>query len=263
MRTTVDGLVLREAASGESDKLLTVLTAEHGRILISAKGARSMKSKNLALCSLYTYANFECYEKNGMRWLAGGSVNRRFCPAGTELEALALAAYVVDIAAEISDEGVNADELLRVTMNTLYAIENKIKPYDIIKGAYEIYAAFSSGFTPDVTCCRKCGTPRAETMYLDVMNGSLICSGCLGESAKGQTEAPDTDAYMARNILLPMSEALTAALRYLSGAQPSRMLAFELKEERDIADLSRLGEIYLQNHLERGFDTLEFYKKVK
>lgn len=262
MRTTVDGLVLREAASGESDKLLTVLTAEHGRILIRAKGARSIKSKNLALCSLYTYGNFECYEKNGMRWLAGGSVNRRFCPNGTELEALALAAYVVDIAAEISGEGVAADELLRVTMNTLYAIENKIKPNDIIKGAYELYASFSSGFSPDVSCCRECGAERADTFYLDVMNGSAICDKCLSESAKGQIAMPDTDVYMARNILFPMSGALVAAVRYLITAQPSRMLAFELKEKQDIADLSRLGEVYLQNHLERGFDTLEFYKKV-
>lgn len=263
MRTTVDGLIIRESARGDSDKLLTVLTAEHGKILINAKGARSMKSKNLAICGLYTYGNFECYEKNGMRWLAGGSVNRRFCPAGTELEALALAAYVVDIASEISGEGVSADEILRVTMNTLYAIENKIKPYDVIKGAYELYAAFSSGFAPDVSCCRECGATRAETMYLDVMNGSVMCGKCISESAKGSADTPETDAYMARNIIFPMSEALTAALRYLITAQPSRMLAFELKEKQDIADLSHLGEVYLQNHLERGFDTLEFYKKVK
>ena len=38
MRGSVDGLVLRETATGESDKLLTVLTAEYGRILINAKG---------------------------------------------------------------------------------------------------------------------------------------------------------------------------------------------------------------------------------
>ena len=63
MRGTFDGLILRESAYGESDKLLTVLTADEGKVFMIAKGVRSLKSKNLALCRLFTYANFEYYEK--------------------------------------------------------------------------------------------------------------------------------------------------------------------------------------------------------
>ena len=59
MRKTTDGLVLREVAVGEHDKLLTVLTPKEGKITLSAKGARSMKSKVLPLCRLFTYGNFE------------------------------------------------------------------------------------------------------------------------------------------------------------------------------------------------------------
>ena len=69
MRGAIDGLVLREIPTGENDKLLTVLTAEQGKIRICAKGVRSMKSKLMPLCRLFTYGNFEFYEKNGMRWL--------------------------------------------------------------------------------------------------------------------------------------------------------------------------------------------------
>ncbi|MBQ7383468.1 MAG: DNA repair protein RecO [Clostridia bacterium] len=262
MRGTVDGLVLRETETGESDKLLTVLTAEYGKILICAKGARSMRSKNMSLCRLFTYGNFEYYEKNGMRWLAGGSVNDSFFKLNSDIEGFALAAYILEVASEITGEGVRAETVLKMTLNTLYAIENKLKPLDIIKGAYELFAADCSGFTPDVSGCYSCGCACADTMYLDVMNGSLVCQECRS-AGSGGLPIPELDAYSARNILFPMNRAVLASVRYVLGARRERLFAFELKEENDIADFSRLGETYLHNHLERGFDTLDFFKTVK
>ena len=262
MRGTFDGLVLRESAYGESDKLLTVLTADEGKVFMIAKGVRSLKSKNMALCRLFTYANFEYYEKNGKRWLAGGSVNDSFFGLGSDIEAMALAAYVVDIAAEVTGEGVEAREMLRVTLNTLYAIEKKIKPLPIIKGAFELFAAFRSGYEPELSLCGECqGEPSGE-VWLDVMNGAILCDECMKKKNKANAGMPEFDAYLSKNILLPLSPALLFAVRYISSALPSRLLAFELKDERDEADLSRIGEIYLQNHLERGFDTLSFYRAV-
>ena len=262
MRGTFDGLILRESAYGESDKLLTVLTADEGKVFMIAKGVRSLKSKNMALCRLFTYANFEYYEKNGKRWLAGGSVNDSFFGLGSDIESMALAAYVVDVAAEVTGEGVEAREMLRVTLNTLYAIEKKIKPLPIIKGAFELFAAFRAGYEPDLSACTDCQSePRGEA-WLDVMNGALICEECMKKKNKASAGMPELDAYLSKNILLPISPALLFAVRYISSALPSRLFAFELKEEQDLADLSRIGEIYLQNHLERGFDTLTFYRAV-
>ncbi|MBO5416260.1 MAG: DNA repair protein RecO [Clostridia bacterium] len=262
MRGTVDGLVLRETETGESDKLLTVLTAEHGKILICAKGVRSMRSKNMSLCRLFTYGNFEYYEKNGMRWLAGGSVNDSFFKLNSDIEGFALAAYILEIAAEITGEGVEAEEILRMTLNTLYAIENKLKPFEIIKGAYELFAANCSGFEPDVSGCCRCGEVYADTMYLDVMNGSLVCQECRSAGSGAQL-MPELDAFSARNILFPMNRSVLASVRYVLGARRERIFAFELKDEKDISDFSRLGDTYLLNHLERGFDTLDFYKTVR
>ena len=262
MRGTVDGLILREATVGESDKLLTMLTAEHGKILMSAKGVRSMKSKNVSLCRLFTYGNFEFYEKGGKRWLAGGSVNDSFFALSTDIEDFALASYIAEIAGEITGEGVDATEVLRTTLNTFYAIEKKLKPREIIKGAYELFAANVSGFAPDVSGCRECGDAYPSAAYLDVMNGSLLCESCMSQKHAGQREIPETDRFAARNIFLPLNPSLLASVRYVLGAAPSRLFAFELKDDTDVKDFSRLGESYLQNHLERGFDTLEFFKTV-
>ena len=262
MRGTIDGLVLRDIDVGESDRLLTVLTAEQGKIRIRVKGVGSMKSKALAMSRVFTYANFEYYEKSGNRWFAGGSINDNFFGLSSDIEALALASYVVNIADEVSGEGVPAHEILRATLNTLYAIEQKLKPFALIKGAYELFAAFRSGFEPDLSGCSDCGVEAGESFYLDVMNGAVVCAECMSSRGVGEKIIPEFDIYLSRNIFLPISSSVLAALRYIERASPARLFSFELKEKSDVSDLSRVGETYLQNHLERGFETLNFYKSV-
>ena len=45
--------------------------------------------------------------------------------------------------------------------------------------------------------------------------------------------------------------------------QDFRLFAFELTEGTDLDDFAHFCETYLLNHLERGFLTLDFYKKVQ
>lgn len=261
MKKAVDGLILRELAVGESDKLLTVLTAEEGRLSLLAKGARSPKSALRSVCYPFQYVNFEYYEKNDRRWVSGGSVNDSFFGVSSDLEGASLAAYLCQIAEEITGEGVPAPEILRVILNSLYLIREAKKPRDQIKAVFEWFAASVSGFSPDLSGCGVCGEGKTEDLWLDVMNGRLLCGRCL--SAKGGQTLEEIDEYSARNILLPFDASALSALRYVLSASPSRMFAFELREEESFSLFCRGAETYLLNHLERGFDTLNFYKSVR
>ena len=262
MKGTLDGLILRESATGESDKLLSVLAFGKGRLTIRAKGAKSFKSKYSSLCQRFNYVNIEYYEKNGIYWFAGGSSNTAFFTKNFDAEDVALATYFLDVAYEITGEGVVADEILRTTLNALYAVDKAIKPREIIKGAYELFAASRSGFTPELSGCGKCGSASEQSYFADVMNGSCVCPKCLGEKSS-QELAALTDKYSASNILIPVSASALAAARYVLSADPARLFAFELSEGSDLDDFARFCETYLLNHLERGFMTLDFYKKVQ
>ena len=261
MRKVIDGLIIRDAPMGESDKLLTLLTADEGKIFITAKGARSIKSKVVSMCRLFTYANFEYYEKNGRRWLAGGSVIDSFFGLNQDIEGFALAAYVLQIADEISDEGVDCKDTLQMTLNTLYAIEKRLKPYKQIKAVYELMAVAVSGLYPDLSGCSRCGCENMGELWLDVMNGNLICAECQ-RSRGGSMPIPDVDAYETRNILVPLDSSALAAARYVLSAPPKKIFSFGL--EGDSLELfSKATETYMLNHLERDFDTLHFYHSVK
>ena len=261
MKKAVDGLILKESPSGDNDKLVTLLTASEGRLTMTAKGARSMRSKVLSVCRLFTYGNFEFYEKNDRRWLSGGSVNESFFGICSDLETFTLASYLSEVAYEITGEGVEADDVLRMTLNALYCLENKKKPLWQIKAAYELFAVRVSGMAPELSSCDRCHADGGDEYWLDVMNGAIVCSDCMKKRGVGSV-IPDIDEYSTRNILVPISASALHAMRYIMTAPIQRIFAFSVTDKESADMLCRAAETYLINHLERNFETLEFYKKV-
>ncbi len=262
MRDTCDGLVIRECDYGENDKLLTVLTAERGQMVVIAKGARSLKSKVMHMCRIFTFANLEFYEKNGRRWLSGGEIINNFFGLNSDIEGFSLAAYVLELAAEITGEGVPCEDVLRMTLNTLYAIENKLKPLAQIKSVYEIFAAEESGFSPDMSGCDECGCEDSDKgFWLDVMNGRIVCEQCQSKRSDA-VPIPPTDELMTKNILVPIGQSAVLSWRHVSTAPLKRKFAFSITDTDELASLARASETYILNHLERGFDTLDFYHAV-
>ena len=49
-KTVTHGLILRDTDTKETDKILTVLTAEMGKISVIARGARRKNSRLAAAC---------------------------------------------------------------------------------------------------------------------------------------------------------------------------------------------------------------------
>ena len=263
MQYTVDGLVVREVNVGDNDKMLTIITPDKGQIGVMAKGARSVKSKVLAGAQLYSYGNYEIYEKGDYKWLKGGSLTEGFFGIRKSIEGLSLAAYIADLACELTGEETPALEILRMTLNTFYAISNNMRPLEIIKGVYELRAAGYSGFMPDLSACRYCKCESGERLYLDVMNGCFVCADCLLKKGS-EIKRPngDVDNYEERTVLLPMSGSVLAAVRYALYAPPERMFAFNLDGKDEIDMFSAVAENYLLHHLERGFTSLDFYKSM-
>lgn len=179
---SVDALVIRELPSGDHDKLLTLLTAQKGRIAVIAKGARSLKSRVMPACRAFVWGNFELHRKGDMYWLRDASVIQPFGKVGRDLEKLYLAQYLSDLCYELSGEDMPAEELLRLMLNTLHALDRGFRDDRIIKAVFELRAAALSGYMPEVDECGRCGRDHAPAWYLDVMNGCIVCSECVGAS---------------------------------------------------------------------------------
>ena len=260
MHYSIDGLVVRETEAGENDKRITLLTAERGKITVSAKGARSLKSKYMNAISLFTYGNYEIAERAGFSWLAGASVTEPFYPIRDDIDRLALAAYIVDVAGELSGAEEPAEELLRLTLNTLYAIANDLKPHAQIKAVYELRAMAMSGYMPMLDWCGLCHKEHSELMYLDIMNGMLKCEECIRKLNSNREITVAEDG--ASVILVAMNYGALSSARYITQAPMSKVMSFSLEDE-SLKMLSKMSECYLLHHLEKNFSSLDFYNSIK
>ena len=254
----VRGLVVRETQSGEYDKILTVITEEMGRISISGKGVRSLKSKHMPATQLFCYSSFVLRKSHGYYYISDSALMESFFDLRLDLNKLALASYLCDVAAEMAVEGVGDEELMQLTLNTLYALANK-KQLSLtqIKAAFELRCASVEGFRPNLSACDVCDAFEDEKFYMDVMNGRILCSDCLNKIRHTDDLVDDGTAH----IYLRLTPAVLEAMRYTIHAPANRYLSFTLSED-EMKLYASVCEKYLLNHIEHGFYSLEFYKSL-
>ncbi len=251
-------LVIRESDFGENDKLVTLLCAERGRITVNIKGGKSLKNKNSACAQLFCYSDFTLKEKNGFYTLSEASLIRQFFEVRSSLENFALAQYISEVCCSISVENESSTELLSLALNTLHLLCKGEKDRDFIKAVFELRLLSISGFCPDLTGCSLCRRAEHEIFYLDVMNGYLRCGDCFGS----EEDMRERQISAVSVLILPIERSVIAAMRYVVSSSPKKIFSFSLDED-ELNDFSSVCEKYLINQLERGFKTLDFYKRVK
>lgn len=267
MIETVNGIVLKETPIGDYDKIMTVLTAEHGRLSVFARGAKRLKSPLFTATQVFSYSEITLYKSTNTYYIRDGNLIESFYHMRDTLAGAALAGYLADVAADIALEDENETALMRLLLNCFHAIAAKKKPTEQIKAVFELRAAAQAGFLPDLVACTGCGKSDLETYYFDVQNGVFRCEDCFRASsilseeiAARQSEA---DAiYHAGSLIALLSPSVFAAMRYAVYAKPERIFAFELKDDA-LGDFAAVCEKYLICHLERNFSTLDFYHNVK
>ena len=263
LHESIDGVIIRVYDTGDHDRYLTVLTADRGRISLLAKGSRSVRGQQVAISQLYTYGNFEYYRKGGTYILKGGSVTNSFYKLSTDIDRLSLASYLCDMTYELTDEGEPAPDMMRLLLNSLYAIDRDLYTQEQIKGAFEFRAAAISGYEPDFDACSSCGCREGEQWYLDVMNGAILCQSCLQKKGHKVPIKDDYNEIREAEVLCPASAAVRNALHYCIHAPLERLFAFGLKDGSDLIDFSKAAETYLLSHLGRSFESLNFYHTMR
>lgn len=260
---SINGLIIRTKDMGDHDRYLTVLTAERGRITVLAKGGRSIKGPQTAVSQLYTYANLEYYRRGDFNILKGGSPIESFYRLSEDMDRINLAAYLCEVAAEFTDEGEEAGDVLRLTLNSLHALSRGLYPIEQIKGAFEWRIAAISGYEPDFSGCAVCHKPYADPFYLDVMNGAILCPECLSASGKTAKIGAYADEIREAEVRALLPTAVVAALRYCLKAPINRLFAFEFADRTDLAVFAKQTELYLLSHVGHGFESLRFYHEMR
>lgn len=244
MYLTIQAIVLRVTDYNDRDALLTVLTRNHGKLTIKARGLRRKNSPLIAPCQLLAFGEFTLFEYRGMYTVNEAHTIELFQNLRRDLTKLSLGTYFAQVAEVISQEDLPNPELQALLLNSLYALSALNLPESQIKAAFELRAACLAGYTPDLFGCHSCGAEFPDRF--DLSAGQLECSRCGG---------------MGGGIRMPVNPGIIQAMQYICGCDPKKLFQFSLGTE-NLEKLANLTEGYLATQLERGFSSLDFYKSL-
>ncbi len=237
------GVVLRETETKESDKILTLLTWEQGKIPVIARGARRKNCKFGAAAQPLAYSEWTVYQHREWHYASDAATLDLFAGLRQDLIALSLGCYMAELTEAVAPEAVPAPELLRHLLNGLYALSTLHKPPELVRPAFELRLLCLAGYEPLADVCAVCGREEPETPVLDTAQGVLRCRDCGGGGTR------------------PLCRDSLAALRHIVYGDPKRLYAFRLGPE-PLRRLTAASEAFLYAQLERGFSTLDFYKSL-
>lgn len=246
MHLTTQGIVLREVAYKESDKILTVLTEELGKVTVSARGSRKKGGGISAAAQMLVWSEMTLYEYR-QRWgLKEAVTNREFRGVREDLDKFALASYFAELIELLAPDQMPAPELLALLLNALYALETLDRPLPLIKAAFELRATCLAGYEPLIDRCAVCGEEAREPRF-HLREGVLHCSACRERLGTG--------------ISMPLCADSLAAMRHIVHGPARRLYSFRLARGPQ-KRLSDVCEAFLLTQMERGFRTLDFYKQI-
>ena len=248
MHITTQGLVLRETAYKEADKILTVLTAEGGKRTVKARGCRLKSSPLAAAAQLLVYSDMTLFEYRDRFTLSEAESIRQFWHMKSDMELLALGSYFAEVMEAVAVEGRPDPAGLSLILNSLHALDQLNRPQVLVKGAFELKLMSLEGYEPLLDACAVCGLPQPEEPMLHLTEGVLHCARCRGEVGAGTS--------------LPLEAGTLAAMRHVVYGDPKRLFSFQL-EQKGLDCLARVCEGFLLAQLDRGFQTLDFYKRLK
>ena len=84
-----------------------------GKILVTGKGVRSLKSKHMPATQLFCYSSFVLRKSHGYFYISDSAMKESFFGIRMDLDKLALASYICDVAAEFAVEGIGDEDLMR------------------------------------------------------------------------------------------------------------------------------------------------------
>ncbi len=236
------GIVIKTSEFGEGHKTLTLLTSELGIIHALSYGARKTSRSKSAESQLLAWGEYILRPKRGgLYQIVSVTPAEGFYPIYEDIQKLALISYFSELVTAALDYGNPDRDVFRLFLNTAYALAYTDTDESKIKAVFELRLVSECGFAPVTDECAACGARSAAVF--SAADGGILCAECAGVQGTAITEN-------ARR-----------AMSYIVHAEPKKIFSFNVPPE-DAAVLDRVAEQYAGYVLERGFKSLEYYKKI-
>ncbi|MDR0488082.1 MAG: DNA repair protein RecO [Propionibacteriaceae bacterium] len=235
-----EGVVLRTHRLGEADRIITILTRQHGKLRGVAKGVRRTSSKFGARLEPFAQVDLQITEGRNLD-IFTSVVSKTLLgrPFLDDFPRFTTAEVMVEIADKlVPEEGIPALQHYLLLVGALRALgegtSDGVRPTAMILDSYILRAASLAGYAPQLDSCAICGSEGPHG-YFAPSSGGTLCSRC-------------------RPAGVPAISSAT--LGYLISLLTGDWIQTREIPETRITEGSTLVRAFLNWHLERGIKSL-------
>ncbi len=176
--TKAKGIVLFSRDYQESDKLLTILTLEYGKITVKAKSVRTAKSKLKMYTQSFCFADFEFTKKADMYLLTGANGIDSFFGIVSSIDKFESGFKILECVDKVCRAGEKYVQLFVETLKALKTLcYTDIDP-NLIVIKYMTDLLSYEGFKLNLDRCSQCKSKFMGKIYLNLNQGEFVCSTC-------------------------------------------------------------------------------------
>lgn len=246
MKFFTNGLIIKKQKYKEKDRIVTILTGGNGVIRAFARSAEDIKNPKCASTDILCYSRLTLSEGKDAYHINEAKILEQFPNLRMSPDNVALAQYFCELCLTLCPKESNAENYLKLILNSLYLLSNNKKKPLLIKTCFELKMMSLCGYMPDLIMCKECGAYETQIMYFVPKNGTIVCEQCAHEfEIKG----------------IPLSVSAITAMRHILFSETQKLFSFDLSED-SLEALNKATESYVEYMTDKKYKTLDFYKAL-
>ena len=233
--------MLRTHKLGEADRIVTLLTRNHGRVRAVAKGVRRTTSKFGSRLEPFTHVELQLAEGRNLDTVTQAETHDAFASAlGADYERYTAGTVMLETAERlVTEEKEPSTQQFLLLVGGLRAMVGSQRRPNQVLDSYLLRSLAVAGYAPSFDACAHCGIEGPHRWFNPSMGG-MLCTTCrLPGSAS------------------PSPQVIAVLGALLAGDWP----VVEAADPRQLREASGLVTAFLHWHLERGLRSLEHVER--
>lgn len=236
-----DAIVLRCHDLGEADRIITMLSRQHGKVRAVAKGVRRTKSRFGSRVEPFSMIDVQLYKGRNLDTITQvESRNQYGRTLVANYDAYTTASAMLELADRLTGDDPDPAQF-QLLHGALHAAATGAHPPDLVLGSYMLRAMSLSGWELAVFDCAICGVPGPHEAF-HVQSGGAVCDDC---RPPGST-IPTVDTWQLIGALnegdWKIADQTVNGARKSAGALVSAFVQWQLETKVKSLRMVRVGE---------------------
>jgi DNA repair protein RecO (recombination protein O) len=241
----VRGFVLREQPYGETDKLLDLLTADHGLITASARGSRRPKSRLLSSSQLFSLSDYQLFQNRDRYSIDSADLIESFQGLHRDIEKLVCAAHLAEVFSDLLRDNMPDRMPYELWAYTANRLDKGDDPLLIIHAA-QLRLLAIEGLKPLVDSCKSCQQKLDDNVKFSFAESASYCGEKRCQSA-------------VKGASMRLSSGTAACISHIINSRLPQLFSFSLSADVR-QDVITFSERFLTEQMEKKYNRLDMLK---